>query len=64
MAAGKEGGLEVHADKTKHIVTSGDTGRSYKIKIDDSAFECVEHFSYLGTNYRITVVVRKKLRAV
>jgi len=24
MAAGKEGGLEVHADKTKHIVTYGD----------------------------------------
>ena len=65
MAAGKEGGLDVHADTTKYIVTSRDqnTGRSYKIKIDNSSFECVEHFNYLGTNYGITIVVRKKLRA-
>jgi hypothetical protein len=55
----------VHADKTKYIVTSRNqnAGRSYKIKVDNSSFECVEHFNYLGTNYRITIVGRKKLRA-
>jgi hypothetical protein len=65
VAASKEIGLEVHADKSKYIVRSRDqnAGRSYKIKTDNSSFECVEHFNYLGTNYRNTVVVRKKLRA-
>jgi hypothetical protein len=65
VAASKETGLEVHADKTKYIVTSRDQNarRSYKIKIDNSSFECVEHLNYLGTNYRNTVVVMKKLTA-
>jgi len=65
VAASKETGLEVHADKTKYIVTTRDqnTGRSCKIKTDNSSFECVEHFSCLGTNNWISVVVRKKLRA-
>jgi len=65
VAASKEIGLKVHANKIKYIVTSRDQNarRSYKIKIDNSSFECVEHFNYLGTNYRITIVVRKKLRA-
>jgi hypothetical protein len=65
VAASKEIGLEVHVDKTKYIVTSRDQNarRSYKMKIDNSSFECAEHFNYLGTNYWITVVIRKKLRA-
>ena len=34
-----------------YMVTSGDqdAGRSHSIKIDNSSFECVEEFKYLGT---------------
>jgi hypothetical protein len=42
----KETGLEVNADKTKHIVKSRDqnAGRSHSIKIDNSSFERLEEF--------------------
>ena len=52
VVASKEIGLEVNAHKTKHMVMSGDqnAGRSHNIKIDNSSFERVEHFRYLGTN--------------
>ena len=50
VVASKETGLEVNANKTKHIVKSRDqnAGQSHKIKIDNS-FERVEEFKYLGT---------------
>jgi len=43
--------LEVNADKTKYVVMSRDqnAGRSDNIKIDNSSFERVEEFRYLGT---------------
>ena len=49
--AGKEIGLEVNADKTKYMVISRDqnTERSHSVKIDNSSFEIVEKFKYLGT---------------
>jgi len=52
VTASKEIGLEVNADKTKYMVTSQDknAGRSHDIKIDNSSFERVEQFRYLGTN--------------
>jgi len=52
VVATKETGLEVNVDKTKYMVMSRDqnAGRSHDIKIDDSSFERVEHFRYLGTN--------------
>ena len=51
VAARKEIGLEVNADKTKYVVTSRDqnAGRRYNIKINNSSFERVEEFKYLGT---------------
>ena len=51
VVARKEIWLEVNADKTKNIVMSWDqnAGRSHNIKIDNSAFESVEQFKYLGT---------------
>jgi hypothetical protein len=51
LAATKEIGLEVNADKTKHMVMSRDqnAGRNHSIKIDNSSFESVEEFKYLGT---------------
>jgi len=51
VVASKEIGLEVNADKTKYMVMSRDqnAGRSYSMKIDNSSFERVEEFKYLGT---------------
>ena len=51
VAASKEIGLEVNADKTKYVVMSADqnTGQSDNIKIDNSSFKRVEEFKYLGT---------------
>ena len=43
--------LEVNVNKTKPAVMSQDqnAGRSHNIKIDNSSFENVEQFKYLGT---------------
>jgi len=51
VVATKETGLEVNADITKCMVLSGyqDVGRSHSRKIDNSSFEMVEEFKYLGT---------------
>ena len=51
VVATKETGLEVTAYKTNYIVMSRDqnAGRSHSIKIDNSSFERVEQFRYLGT---------------
>jgi hypothetical protein len=48
----KETGLEVNTNKTKYILMSQDqnAGRSHDMKIDNSSFERVEQFGYLGTN--------------
>jgi hypothetical protein len=50
VVAGKETGLEVNADKIKYMVMSLDqnAGRSHNIKIDNSSFDGVEEFKYLG----------------
>ena len=49
LIGSKEIGLEVNADKTKYMVTSGDRneGRSHNIKTDNSSFARVEEFKYL-----------------
>ena len=51
IMASKERGLEVNVDKTKHMVMSSDqdVGRNHNIKTDNSSFERVEEFKYLGT---------------
>jgi len=51
IVASKEIGLEVNAGKTKYMVMSRDqnAGRSYSMKNDNSSFERVEEFKYLGT---------------
>ena len=52
IVASKETGLEVNADKTKYMVMSRDqnAGQSRSMKIDNSSFERLEEFRYLGTN--------------
>jgi len=51
VAATKEIGLEVSADKTKYMVKSRDqnAGRIHSVRTDNSSFERVEEFKYLGT---------------
>jgi len=51
VAATREIGLEVSADKTKYMVKSRDrnAGQIQSVRIDNSTFERVEEFKYLGT---------------
>jgi hypothetical protein len=44
VAAGKETGLQINADKTKYMVMYQDqiAGQSHNIKIDDKSLERVE----------------------
>jgi len=51
VAATRKIGLEVSADKTKYMVMSRDqnAGRIHSVRIDNSTFERVEEFKYLGT---------------
>jgi hypothetical protein len=46
VAAKKEIGLEVNADKTKYMIMSRDqnAGQSHNIKTDNSSFKSVEQF--------------------
>jgi hypothetical protein len=48
--ASKETELEVNADKTKYVVTPRyqNGGRSRNMKADNSSFQRVEQFKYLG----------------
>jgi len=50
VVASMEIGLEINSDKIKYIVMSRDqnTRQSHSIKIDNSSFESVEDFNYLG----------------
>ena len=52
IAARRDFGLEVNADKTKYMVIFRDqnAGRIHSVRIDNSTFERVEEFKYLGTN--------------
>ena len=65
LVINKETELEVNADKTKYMIMSRDqnAGWSHNIKIDNSSFERVEEFTYLGTTLTIKILFRKKLRA-
>jgi len=51
VAATREVGLEVGADKTKYMVMSRDqnAGRNHGVRADSSTFERVKEFKYLGT---------------
>jgi hypothetical protein len=51
LFSSKEFGLEVNADKTKYMFMFRDqnAGRNHNIEIDNSSFERVEEFKYLGT---------------
>jgi len=63
--ASKEIGLEVNADKNWYMIMSRDqnVGRFHVIMFDNSSFERVEKFKYLGTTLTNKVLFRKKLGA-
>ena len=65
VAAAREIGLEVNADKTKYLVMSRDqnAGRIHSVRTDNSTFERVGEFKYLGTTLTNQNLLRKKLRA-
>jgi hypothetical protein len=52
VVTSKEIGLQVNADKTKHVVMSQDKngGQNSKIKSDNKSVEKAEEFKYLGRN--------------
>ena len=51
MISTRKTGLEVSADITKYMVMSRDqnAGRIHSVRTDNSTFERVEEFKYLGT---------------
>ena len=51
VAATREIGLEISANKTKYMVMSRDqnAGRNHSVIINNSTFERMEEFKYLGT---------------
>jgi hypothetical protein len=62
VVASKETELQVNADKTKYMVLCRDqnAGRNQNIQTDNSSFERVEEFKYLGTTLTIKILFRKK----
>jgi len=69
VAATREIGLEVSADETKYMVMSRDqnAGRIRSVRIDNSTFERVEGFKYLGTTLTnqnsIAEEIKRRLRS-
>jgi len=65
IVANKEIGLEVNADKTKYMVMSQDqnAGQSHNMKSDNSSFERVEEFKYLGTNLTNQNSIQEKTKS-
>jgi hypothetical protein len=57
----KETGIEVNADKTKHIVMSRDqnAGRSHSINNENSFFERVVWFKYFGTTLKNQICIQE-----
>ena len=55
IVSSKKTRLEINADKTKYMVMSRvqSAGQSHRTKIDNSSFEWVEEFKYLGTTLKI-----------
>jgi len=65
VVASKETGLEVNADKTKYMVMSRYhyAVRIHNIKIDNSFFERVEEFKYLGTTLTNQNSIQEEIRS-
>jgi len=58
-------GLGVNVDTTKYMVMSRDqnAGRSHNVETDNSSFERVEHFRYLGTTLGNQNFIQKEIKS-
>jgi len=65
VAAAREIGLEVSADKTKYMFMSRDqnAGRIRSVRTDSSTFERVEEFKYLGTTLTNQNSIPKEIKS-
>jgi len=65
VVASKQTGLEVNADKTKYMVMSRDQKavRSHSMKTENSSFERVEEFKYLGTTLTNQNSIREEIKS-
>jgi len=65
IVASKEIGLEVNADKTNYVVISQDqnAGQGQIVKTDNSSFEMVEVFRYLGTILRNKNSIQEEIKS-
>ena len=65
VAATREIGLEVSADKTKYMVMSRDqnAGQNHRVRIDNSTFVRVEEFKYLGTTLTIKNSIWEEIKS-
>ena len=65
VAATREIGLEVSADKTKYMVMSRDqnAGQNHSVRIDNSTFERVEGFKYLATTLKSKNSIAKEIKS-
>jgi len=65
VVSSKETWLQVNADKPKYVVMSRDHNaeRSHDIKIDNSSFERVEEFKYLGTTWTNQNTIQEEIKS-
>ena len=58
-------GTEVNFGKTKYMVMSRDqhAGRTHNVKTDNSSFERVEQFRYLGTTLGNQNSIQKEIKS-
>jgi len=65
VVASKEIGLELDADKARHIIMSRDqnAGRNNGIKTDNSSIERVEHFKYSGTTFTNQNSIQEEIKS-
>jgi len=65
LIVANEIGLEINADKAKYMVMCRvqDAGRSHSMKTDNSSFDRVEEFKYLGTNLTYQNSIQEEIKS-
>ena len=65
VAAAREIGLEVSAGKTQYMVMSRDqnAGRIQSVRMNNSTFERVEEFKYLGTTLTNQNAIQEEIKS-
>jgi len=65
IVTSKEIGLEVYADKCKYMAMSRDhnVGQNHSVNVDNSSFERVEEFKYLGINLTNEISLQEEIKS-